>query len=413
MSAQEYRWRSPEWASIGPWVVLGVLSSAIVLTTIGLALQIGVGVYMTPFAYELAQSGAILADSIVGLVIIRRLPGHPIAWILLASGLNWGLRQALFGYAAQGLATPHGGVAPAIAALVYWADTPTDLVVITWFCVLFPDGRLVSAGWGSLRWTALFSALYLFVATLLKPGPLHGFEWIDNPIGSEALGGALNALSLPPSALLLLSFFGGAISLLARLGRSAGTERQQIKWVAWAGCLYVISFGIFLFTPESFSAVAFGGVALATVGAAVAIYFAILRRRLYDIDLLINRTVVYGATSAAIALTFFSGIVALQPILRPFTSGSELATAASTLVSFALFQPVRRRLQSAVDRRFDRSRYDAARTLDAFTVRLRDEVDLDAVRADLISVIYKTVRPAHASVWLRSNRQSGAPRVDP
>ena len=153
MSAQEHRSRSPEWGSIGPWAALGVLSSAIVLTTIGLALQAAVGVYMTPFAYELAQSGAILADSIVGLVIVRRLPGHPIAWILLASGLNWGLRQAFFGYAAQGLATPHTGFAPAIAALIYWADTATDLVIITWFCVLFPDGRPVSARWGSLRWT--------------------------------------------------------------------------------------------------------------------------------------------------------------------------------------------------------------------------------------------------------------------
>ncbi len=401
MSAQEYRSRSPEWGSIGPWAALGVLSSAIVLTTIGLTLQAAVGVYMTPFAYELAQSGAILADSIVGLVIVRRLPGQPIAWILLASGLNWGLRQALFGYAAQGLATPHTGVAPAIAALVYWADTATDLVIITWFCVLFPDGRPVSARWGSLRWTALLSALYLFVATLLKPGPLHGFESIDNPIGSEAIGGVLNALSLPPSVLLLLSFFGGATSLLVRLRRSAGAERQQIKWVAWAGFLYAVSFGIFLSAPETFSAVAFGGVALATVGAAVAIYFAILRRRLYDIDLLINRTLVYGATSAAIALTFFGGIVVLQALLRPFTSGSEFAIAASTLVSFALFQPVRHRVQFAVDRRFDRSRYDAARTLDAFAVRLRDEVDLDAVRADLIGVIYKTMRPAHASVWLR------------
>jgi hypothetical protein len=145
----------------------------------------------------------------------------------------------------------------------------------------------------------------------------------------------------------------------------------------------------------------------------VAMGIAITRYHLYDIDALINRTVVYGATSAAIALTFFAGLVVLQTVLRPLTSGSELAIAASTLVSFALFQPVRRRLQSAVDRRFDRSRYDAARTLDAFTVRLRDEVDLDAVRADLISVIYKTVRPAHASVWLRSNRHGGAPRVDP
>ena len=401
MSRPQHQTHWPEWSSIAFWAALGVSSLAIALTAIGLAIQVSVGVYATPIAFQLAQSGAILADSIVGVVILRRLPRHPIAWILLAFGLNWGLRQMLFASAAQGLVAPGAGVAPAIAAVVYWADTPTDLVLITWFCVLFPDGRAMSTRWGSLRWTALLSAVYLFVATLLKPGPLHGFESFDNPIGSQAAGGMLDALSLPAGVLLLLSFFGGAMSLLMRLRRSAGAERQQIKWVAWAGFLYAVSFGIFLFAPDALAAVAFGGVALTTVVAAVAIYFAVLRYRLYDIDLLINRTVVYGVTSAAIALTFFAGIVALQAFLRPLTSGSELATAASTLVSFALFQPIRRRVQSAVDRRFDRSRYDAARTLDAFTVRLRDEVDLDAVRADLLDAVRQTMAPAHASLWLR------------
>jgi hypothetical protein len=133
----------------------------------------------------------------------------------------------------------------------------------------------------------------------------------------------------------------------------------------------------------------------------VAIGIAILRYRLYDIDVLIKRTVVYGATSAAIALTLFAGVVALQAVLRPLTTGSELAVAASTLASFALFQPVRRRLQNAVDRRFDRSRYDAAHTLDAFADQLRDEVNLDELRADLLGAVRLTTAPAHASLWLR------------
>jgi len=133
----------------------------------------------------------------------------------------------------------------------------------------------------------------------------------------------------------------------------------------------------------------------------VAVAVAILRYRLYDIDLLINRTVVYGATSAAIALTFFVGILALQAPLVPLTSGSELTVAASTLISFALFQPIRRRVQDAVDRRFDRARYDAARTLEAFADRLREEVDLDALRGDLLTAVERTMAPAHASVWLR------------
>ncbi len=143
------------------------------------------------------------------------------------------------------------------------------------------------------------------------------------------------------------------------------------------------------------------GLATVTVLIPISIGIAVLRYRLYDIDVLINRALVYGATTAGIAIAFFAGIVVLQSLLRPLTSGSELAVAASTLVSFALFQPLRRRIQDAVDRRFYRSRYDAARTLDAFSVQLRDEVDLDAVRAELVSAVRDTVQPAHASVWLR------------
>ena len=128
---------------------------------------------------------------------------------------------------------------------------------------------------------------------------------------------------------------------------------------------------------------------------------AVLRYRLYDIDVILNRAIVYGATTAGIAAAFFAGIVVLQAVLRPITSGSELAVAASTLVSLALFQPLRRRVQETVDRRFYRSRYDAARTLDAFSARLRDEVALDNVRADLLNAVLETVQPAHASVWIR------------
>jgi hypothetical protein len=136
-------------------------------------------------------------------------------------------------------------------------------------------------------------------------------------------------------------------------------------------------------------------------GIPIATGLAVLRYRLYDIDLLINRTLVYAATSAAIAAMFFVGIVALQALLRPLTNGSELAIAVSTLISFALFQPVRRRIQKTVDRRFDRSRYDAARTLDAFADRLRDEVNLDALREDLLVSVQQTMAPAHMSLWLR------------
>jgi hypothetical protein len=133
----------------------------------------------------------------------------------------------------------------------------------------------------------------------------------------------------------------------------------------------------------------------------VAIGIAILRYRLYDIDVLIRRTLVYGATTGAIALAFFGGIVVLQAVLRPVTSGSELAVAISTLASFALFQPVRGRIQRAVDRRFYRAKYDAEHTVDAFAARLRDDVDLDSVRVELLDAVTDTLQPAHASVWIR------------
>jgi hypothetical protein len=176
-------------------------------------------------------------------------------------------------------------------------------------------------------------------------------------------------------------------------------ERQQLKWVASSAALCAIAFGDLVLGNSAKVSQVLMVAAFMTMPAAIGI--AITRYRLYDIDILINRALVYGATTAGIAFAFFAGIVVLQALLRPITTGSEVAVAASTLGSFALFQPLRGRIQRTVDRRFYRSRYDAVRTLDDFSVRLRDEVDLDAVRAELVAAVRDTVQPAHASVWLR------------
>jgi hypothetical protein len=197
-------------------------------------------------------------------------------------------------------------------------------------------------------------------------------------------------------------------TVLLRMNAARGAQRAQLKWLAYAALLFVLTFIAQALLPSWLVASApIVDTALDVVFAItfaaipVTIGLAILRYRLYDIDLVTNRTLVYGATSAAIAATFWVGLVALQPLLSGVTSANELAVAASTLASFALFQPIRRRVQNAVDRRFDRSRYDAARTLEAFADRLRDEVDLDALRADLVGVVQRTMAPAHASLWLR------------
>ena len=192
-------------------------------------------------------------------------------------------------------------------------------------------------------------------------------------------------------------------SLALRYRRAGLGERQQIKWIAYVAGVHAVAFAVFAMLLNLSPAL----VVLVASAIPIATGIAILRHRLYDIDLLIRRTVTYAATSAAIALTFFAGILALQSLLRPLTAGSDVAVTASTLVSFALFQPIRRRIQDAVNRRFDRARYDAARTLDAFANRLRDEVDIDMLRADLLGAVERTMAPTHASLWLR--RSSSAP----
>jgi hypothetical protein len=222
-----------------------------------------------------------------------------------------------------------------------------------------------------------------------NPFALHG------PLGDLMLLVASRINIVAPLALV------PPIALVVRFRRSRGVERQQLKWLTYTAA---IAFGLALAAyaaPAGPSAVldvtSIFGIGLLPI----AIGLAILRYRLYDIDIVIERTLVYGATTAAIAVAFFGGLVLLQAALRPITSGSELAVAASTLGSFALFQPIRRWIQQIVDRRFYRSRYDAARTLDAFAEDVRDDVDLESVRTHLIAATGRTMSPAHASLWLR------------
>jgi hypothetical protein len=209
----------------------------------------------------------------------------------------------------------------------------------------------------------------------------------------------------------------GAVSMVVRLRRARGVERQQMKWFAYAAVVLALVFvgtAIAFFSPlraldpsARIQPAMFGGVPiiLGLIAVPIGTAVAILRYRLYDIDVLINRTLVYGLLTAALAATYFAGVIVLQTALRPLTGGSEVAVALSTLTVVALFAPLRRRIQASVDQRFYRSRYDAARTLDAFGAALRDEVDLDDVRADLVGVVGDTLRPAHVSLWLREARR--------
>jgi hypothetical protein len=342
----------------------------------------------------------------VGALLAWRRPRTVIGWLLSGAGLVAALEHLTAGYAIYGLSS---GVLPGAltAAWVYsWAGLGIGLFMVT-VMLTFPDGRLRTND-GRAAFVALLACMtFLALFLALRPGPLTRFPSVNNPFGWFDGAGVLLAMLAGGMVCAVLVFVLAIKQLIDRARVATPIERQQLKWFLWSnGLLGVTSLAFlplfFMTTADNFTVYVVNVLtAVATAALPISIGIAILRYGLYDIDLLIKRTVVYGATSAAIAATFFVGIVALQAVLSPFTAGNELAVAGSTLIGFALFQPVRRRVQDAVDRRFNRARYDASRTLDAFADRLRDEVDLVALRSDLISAVSATMAPAHSSLWLR------------
>ena len=334
----------------------------------------------------------------VGAALVWRRPNNTIGWLLLANGVPSAALAALLEYAFFGIVGRTDPLAGAVfcAWLASWIPFSTMPVGIMLF-LLFPNGHLLSPRWRVVAWLGTLSAIATALAAAFNAGPLANAPFVDNPFPLFDDPGLSRAYMFLGGVAVALA--GAAASLFLRYRRAGRLERQQLKWLAFAAVVLAIVLMVDSLMQgdklvQVFLVVAVGTVPL-VIGAAV------LRYRLYDIDVVINRALVYVPTTAAIALAFFAGIVVLQTVLRPITGGSEIAVAISTLASVALFQPLRARVQRAVDRRFYRSRYDAARTLDDFSVRLRDQVALDAVRADLLDAVRETVQPAHASVWLR------------
>lgn len=366
-----------------------------------------------------------LAYAVVGVVISTRRPGDRIGALLLAMGLSaelLALSDEPFGFGAG-----NGGAIATIAErdliavwlvpllLNLWAVSFTLLGVLM---LVFPTGRPLSPRWRPVVWLA-FALIPVGMIT-------SGTTRTDEAVASVSEFPLLGVLFGPETGSALREagqgifgvsqlalFIIAATSLVLRYGRARGAERQQLKWLAYAALLFAaVSVGtaVIFFSPlraldpgASIPPAVFGGIPfiLALVAIPVAVGIAILRYRLYDIDLLINRTLVYGALTATLGAAYVGSVLLLQTLLRPFTAENEIAVAISTLAVVALFHPLRRRIQDAVDRRFYRSRYDAQRTLDAFAARLLDEVDLGDLERELVGVVAETVRPRHASVWLR------------
>ena len=378
---------------------------------------------------EASSTGGVLSDllfyvpflafPIVDALIASRRPHNPIGWICLAVGLLWMLGGLGEHYTAYGIAKP--GSVPFVAsivALIQWTWIIPVGLLGTYLLLLFPDGMLPSSRWRPLAWLSGAVMVLLGVDSVLAPGPLTDLEGVRNPFGLEGAPWLVDA-----GIVLLLLFvtciLASAVSLVSRYRRSGGEVREQIKWIALAGSFVgLLAFlGIILgllIVPEVMRG---GGgspplwlqfliyvMNLSFAGVPVAIGFAILRYRLYDIDQIINRTLVYGALSASLALVYFGGVATTQAIFRALTGQEQqpqLAVVVSTLVIAALFNPLRHRIQAFIDRRFYRRKYDARNTLEAFSVKLRDETDLDALNAELVGVVRETMHPSHVSLWLR------------
>jgi hypothetical protein len=363
--------------------------------------------FFAGFAFRGYDVSLALAMSWLGALIVSQRLRHPVGWLLLVAGFTSGLQTLADQYAVFAFAR---GTDSPVASLAAWLPQwiwITSVLAVTLALLLFPDGRLPSRRWRPFAGS--ITAAMLATAALWAVAPGETAESNVYPVPDLFGFGAPSALSSIGEALILVApvgLLGGFIALAARMRRADVVEHQQIKWLMFAALVCGVTLALMLVAvlvrvdPVIRKILEIAGIAaFLLLPAAIAI--AILRYRLYDIDLLINRTLVYGATSATLVLTYALVVLALGTALRPFTQASELAVAGSTLAAAALVQPVRRRIQTAVDRRFYRARYDAERTVDRFALRLRDEVDLDALRAELVGVVRDTVRPVRVSLWLR------------
>ena len=347
-------------------------------------------------------AGIGVAFAAVGILIAARVPDNRLAWIFLAAAVGAGLGAFSGSYADYWVDTGSGpdwlGKTAAIYGDISWV--PFILLPVTFLLLLFPNGRLPSRRWRPIGWSAGGGIALTLVTGLLKSGPISDYPSVRNMYGVKA--GPVDGLEGLGALLVAIGLAGSVAAIIVRFRRARGVERQQMKWLAYAGAIAGLTLPAAIAVYDASEALANGAIMLSVLALAAATAVAILRYRLYDIDVVVNRTLVYGALTATLAAVYVGSVLLLQLALNGATQGSGLAVAVSTLGVAALFRPARTRIQGAVDHRFFRRKYDAAQTLEAFSARLRDEVDLAALNGELSSVVRDTLQPAHVSVWLRS-----------
>jgi hypothetical protein len=380
--------------SLASWLAWAVCALSLALTALNfLLIALNVSLNTPAYVFWPELTSLAVGYSVIGAIIASRLPNQPIGWICCAIGLIAAVDHFAGEYALYALlAQPHplpGGRAMLWLQGWFWM---LFIGLIVFLLLLFPTGRLPSSRWRPFAWVsvAVISAAVIWSSAI---SPDVGFNAPPSPVQL--------------SVVLLGGVAAGSVIVGRRNAR--GVERQQIKWLLYAGPLFFIAVGLhigfYYFWLADWSWGLWASYLLVAVGGLsgpFAIGIAILRYRLYEIDTLINRTLVYAPLTATLVAFYFGGIVVLQRIFVLLTGQqSTLAVVASTLLIAALFNPLRRRIQSFIDRRFYRRKYDARKTLEAFSARLRDETDLEALNNELVGVVRETMQPAHVSLWLR------------
>jgi hypothetical protein len=332
----------------------------------------------------------------IGAFVVSRRPKNAVGWILCSMGFVFEVR-AITVACADYTKVVQSDFLPSreiMLGVTEWVLFPSWLLGVVLLVLLFPDGKLLYREWRALVWMAVGGVALL---------SLQGTK--------GALDSALEVLGWLGGMALIVSCVGSVITVFVRLQTAEGRKRQQLKWFAYGAAVLL---GTFISSPAAFQIggqwAVFALIVTGLLGIPVAVGIAILKYRLYDIDRIINRTLVYASLTGILALVYVGGVTATQAVLQAFTGQEELpqlAIVASTLAIAALFNPLRRRIQFFIDRRFYRRKYDAAKTLAAFNARLREETDLDVLSDDLVGAVRGTVQPEHASLWLRPESASG------
>jgi hypothetical protein len=399
---------APAWAGRLAWSLWALAMASIVISVALVVLSSstgrgeGLASALVGIGITVAISLGLATFATVGALVASRRPRNPIGWIFCFIGLGFGNLASAYSDYALTRSLPAGE----IAAWAYFWLGLSFFPLFAFVLLLFPTGRLPSRRWRPFAWLAGGASVVIVLLVMFVPGPLPELPSVRNPFGVRALeafrgliGGPYVAFFVVP--ILLVS----AASLVLRFRRAPGEERQQLKWLAGAAALMSVILAlsplVFWLLPE-FEELWGLFIFLTWAAFPISVGVAILRYRLYDLNLIVRGTLVYGALTAALVGVYVGSVVVLQYLFRALTGQeSQLAVVASTLVIAALFNPLRRRIQAFTDRRFYRRKYDAAKTLETFGARLRNETDLDSLSDGLVGVVHETVQPRHASLWLR------------